>query len=235
MSALEKIGDFSERGARTTRLETFVDAAFAFALTMLIISAESIPRSHAELVTALKGIPAFAASFALIVMFWHGHYRWSRRYGLEDGVSVLISLFLVFTVLVFFYPLKMMMFGAFATFTGGALPSPIQFRSATELIDLFGWFAFGFTTMCGLLGALFYRALTIKLAVPLTEIERLYTRLEVQIWFSIAGLGVLSALITALAPGRWVALAPWAYSFASFIAPLLAMRAHKRAALLRNA
>ncbi len=235
MSTLEKIGDFSERGARTTRLETFVDAAFAFALTMLIISADSIPRSHAELVTALKGIPAFAASFALIVMFWHGHYRWSRRYGLEDGVSVMLSLLLVFTVLVFFYPLKMMMFGAFATFTGGALPSPIEFRSVSELIDLFGWFAFGFTTMCALLGALFHRATTLRLAVPLTPIELLYTRLEVQIWYSIAALGVLSAIITAFAPGRWIALAPWAYSLASIIAPVLAMRAHKRAEALRNA
>jgi hypothetical protein len=234
LTALEKIGDFSERGARTTRLETFVDAAFAFALTMLIISGESVPRSHEELVAALKGIPAFAASFALIVMFWHGHYRWSRRYGLEDGVSVLLSLLLVFTVLVFFYPLKMMMFGAFATFTGGALPSPIQFRTTSELIDLFGWFAFGFTTMCGLLGALFYRATQLPLAVPLTGIERIYTSLEVQIWFAIATLGVLSALIAAFAPGRWVGLAPWAYSLASIIAPVLAMRAHSRAAKLRN-
>ena len=37
-------------------------------------------------------------------MFWHGHYRWSRRFGLEDGTSVILSLLLVFLVLVFCTP-----------------------------------------------------------------------------------------------------------------------------------
>jgi uncharacterized membrane protein len=43
------------RGRQTTRLETFVDAAFAFALTMLVISVDAIPQSFDELLQALKG------------------------------------------------------------------------------------------------------------------------------------------------------------------------------------
>ena len=36
---------FRERGAQVTRLEAFVDAAFAFSLTMLVISTNDVPRS----------------------------------------------------------------------------------------------------------------------------------------------------------------------------------------------
>ena len=37
------------RGDNMTRIETFVDAAFAFAFTMLVISIDEIPKSPPEL------------------------------------------------------------------------------------------------------------------------------------------------------------------------------------------
>lgn len=49
---------FWRRGVgTTTRLEAFVDAAFAFAVTLLVISVDSIPKSGAEMVDALKSHP----------------------------------------------------------------------------------------------------------------------------------------------------------------------------------
>ena len=42
------------RGEQMTRIETFVDAAFAFAFTMLVISIDQIPRSPAELIELSK-------------------------------------------------------------------------------------------------------------------------------------------------------------------------------------
>ena len=62
-----------ERGDKVTRLEAFVDAAFAFAVTLLVIAGDSIPSSIAELQAAIKQIPAYAASFALIMRFWLSH------------------------------------------------------------------------------------------------------------------------------------------------------------------
>ncbi len=35
----------------------------------------------------IRGFPAFAASFALLIVFWNVHYRFFRRYGLEDGFT----------------------------------------------------------------------------------------------------------------------------------------------------
>ena len=50
---------FRQRGMEMTRIEVFVDAAFAFAVTMLVISFDQIPQSFNEMVEAVKGIPAF--------------------------------------------------------------------------------------------------------------------------------------------------------------------------------
>jgi hypothetical protein len=58
---------FRLRGLASTRLENFVDASFAFALTMLVISVNDIPHSMDALLLALRGIPAYAASFALLL------------------------------------------------------------------------------------------------------------------------------------------------------------------------
>lgn len=44
-SPVEADYGFAERGSETTRIETFVDAAFAFALTLLVVSFE-IGRAH---------------------------------------------------------------------------------------------------------------------------------------------------------------------------------------------
>jgi uncharacterized membrane protein len=48
-----------------TRLETFTDAAFAFAVTLLVAGGgDSVPMNFGEMTAGLKQIPAFAASFA---------------------------------------------------------------------------------------------------------------------------------------------------------------------------
>jgi len=65
------------------RLDAFVDAAFAFAVTLIVIGGAGVPRSYAELEAALTGGPAYAIGFALVAMFWHAHLRWRRLGGGE--------------------------------------------------------------------------------------------------------------------------------------------------------
>ena len=91
---------FRQRGQQVTRLETFVDAAFAFSLTLLVIVFDDLPDSVAELRAALRQVPAFAFCFAMLAMFWAAHNRWSRRFGLEDARSALLSLGMVFVVMI---------------------------------------------------------------------------------------------------------------------------------------
>ena len=60
---------FRLRGVQMTRLETFMDAAFAFDTTMMVISVGEIPSNYPELILALKEIPSFLSSFVIIMFF----------------------------------------------------------------------------------------------------------------------------------------------------------------------
>ena len=96
------------RGDTMTRIETFVDAAFAFAFTMLVISIDEIPQSPPELLELSRDIPAFVLSATLIGSIWLAHSTWSRTFGLQDNWTIALSLGLVMLVLIFVYPIKLM-------------------------------------------------------------------------------------------------------------------------------
>src|SRR5437773_11225429 len=111
LDSLPRLHGFRLRGMQMTRLETFIDAAFAFAISMLVIAAQQVSDNIQALLAAFKNVPTFICSIAVLGIYWRGHWLWSRRYGLEDGVSILISWMLIVTILIFIYPLKAI-FGA---------------------------------------------------------------------------------------------------------------------------
>ena len=88
-----------------TRLEGFSDAVFGFALTLLVVSLE-VPRTYAELMNAMRGFGAFAVCFAIVSWIWYEHNLFFRRYGLQDGYTIVLNLLLLFVVLFYVYPLK---------------------------------------------------------------------------------------------------------------------------------
>ena len=161
-----------ERGADITRIEAFVDAAFAFAVTLLVISADAIPDSAQALLHALKGVPAFAASFALLAMLWWSHAGWSRRYGLRDGRSVVLSLLLVALVLVYVYPLRAMFSSFFAWLSGGWLPGGFAIEDGRDLALLFGAYAVAWGTLGLVIVALYRHAWRMRDALGLDPAER---------------------------------------------------------------
>jgi hypothetical protein len=88
---MRDVNGFKQRGEEMTRLETFTDAAFAFAVTLLVVGGgDSVPTNFADLVFAMKQVPAFAASFANIMLFWYAHHVWSR--GEADYLEYLLSI-----------------------------------------------------------------------------------------------------------------------------------------------
>jgi len=91
LDSLPRRRGFRLRGIQMMRLETFTDAAFAFAVSMLMIAAQQIPHNIASLLAACRNVPTFISSIAVLGLFWWGHWLWGRRYGLEDGASIIIA------------------------------------------------------------------------------------------------------------------------------------------------
>ncbi len=73
LDALPRLDGFRLRGMQMTRLETFIDAAFAFAITMLVIAAQQIPDDIAAPLAAFRNVPTFIFSIFIIGIFWPGH------------------------------------------------------------------------------------------------------------------------------------------------------------------
>lgn len=205
---------FRERGDQVTRLEAFVDAAFAFALTLLAISIDSIPGNREELIAALKGVPAFAASFAVLAMFWWDHNQWSRRFGLDDGWSIFLSLLYVFLALVYVYPLKLLFGGMFAWISGDWLPSGFALGGLADLRLMFQVYAVAFASMGLVLLGLNLRAWVQREAIGLDALERLALRRQLLANCTLPFFALLSfGLSLTLRPG----LPDWYYSLPGMV------------------
>lgn len=215
--------EFRLRGLATTRVETFTDAAFAFALTLLVISLDP-PASFAALSEALRRIPAFVASATLLMVFWWGHHQWSRRYGLEDGPTIVLSSLLVFTVLVYVYPLRFL-FGLMVEWVGQVTGLPlgsgaVAVATLGDVNRMFVVYGIGFVAMSVSLVLLNLHAWRRRHALELTAWERHETLGTAGAWGLVAVVGALSVLTALLAPASWAGLPGWLYCLLPVLMPL---------------
>lgn len=175
LATLPREDGFRLRGQQVTRLETFVDAAFAFALTLLVIFFETLPTSFEELREALRRVPTFVFCFVLLALFWSAHNRWSRRFGLDDATSTVFSLGLVLVMLVYVYPLRMVVSSGLWLATGGFVPTELVITGPDAVVDLqwaFIIYGVGFGLMAFTLLMLNRHALRRAEALGLDELER---------------------------------------------------------------
>ena len=195
------------RGTGTTRLESLVDAAFAFAVTLLVISAERIPDSAQALVVALKQVPSFAAGFALLSLFWYAHVRWSRSYRLDGIIATLLSLLLVFLVLVYVYPLRLLLGTFFAWITGGWLPMPLaDISGAAQIAFVFVFYGIAFASMSACMGGLYLLAWRRRGQVALDRGAAATAAGEVAAYVYFCVIGLLSAAVALWLPAH---ARPW--------------------------
>jgi uncharacterized membrane protein len=212
----------------TTRIEAFTDAAFAFALTMLVISFDQLPTSVVDLVQSMKAIPAFVASGALLMLFWHHHSQWSQRYCLCDTKTVVLTSLFVFTVMVFVYPLRLMFSSFMHWISGGWLRASFSAASASELVTLFAIYGIGFSLMCGIMILLYRHALQKSEDLQLNALDRFDAQSGVLTFVFMGSTGILSLLMCALLPTRWALLSPFSYSLLAIIMPWYGLRRGKQ-------
>ncbi len=205
---------FRLRGTSVSRLETFVDAAFAFGVTMLVISAGSMPSSMPELIAALHRVPTFGVCFLLLMMLWWAHNQWSRRFGIETGNTACLSLLFVFVMLVWIYPLRIVFGGAMHFFTRRWVPMEIELTSSADLQTCFQIYGVGFGALNAILWALNRKALRMKDELELDTVEVLETRRAIGVHAIHAAVATFSVFLTFFlvdAQSIWVALPGFAY------------------------
>ncbi|MDN4503191.1 TMEM175 family protein [Alteromonadaceae bacterium BrNp21-10] len=227
LSSLTTKDGYRLRGESMTRIEVFSDAAFAFAVTMLVISLSTIPQNYQELLTALQRIPSFAASFAVMMLIWITHRRWSERFGLDDGASTFLTLALIFVVLVYVYPLKLIMDLMFYAFSQRWFPADFQVSSTAEVAVLVAIFSVGFFLVALIQFGLYQRAASKADELCLNELEQLLIHKEILVWVVQSILGLLVALIALIFMSSWGYLAGIAYSLTPIIIPLVTLRTRR--------
>src|SRR5215471_10595235 len=125
------------RRREVSRVEGFSDAVFGFAVTLLVVSLE-VPKTFDEILSMMRGFPAFAVSFALLFMIWWRHYQFFRRYDLEDAWVITLTGLLLFLVLFYVYPLKFLWSLLFAQIGGGDVRGVIANKDVPALFEVYG-------------------------------------------------------------------------------------------------
>lgn len=211
-------GDFERERHAANRLDAFVDAAFAFAVTLLVIATAAPPATLDDLALALGRVPASACAFALIAVFWVGHKGFSRLTDRRDTLSNLLSLAIVFTVLVYVYPLRLLTESALFWMSGGRLPGLGIINSYDDLGSLYVLYGLGFAVLATLFALLFRNAVRRADALGVTREGRAAARDYAEIWLILALVGVLSVVLAVVAP---LHRAPWLPGFSYALIPLL--------------
>ena len=214
---------FHWRGAEITRLEGFSDAVFAFAVTLLVVSLE-VPKTFHELTETMKGFAAFGVCFALLADVWFNHYRFFRRYALQNPWAVFLNCLLLFFVLFYVYPLKFL----FVTlFDGGQ----VEAQEARVLFIIYGA---GYAAIFLVLALLYLHAWRKREELALNPVERLRTRHGLVDNLAMTTVGLVSVLLAWSLPLRLEGLAGYFYFIIGVYFTIAGMIFGKHDRLLRE-
>src|ERR1700733_1214283 len=187
---------FQFRGHEIKRIETFSDAVFAFAVTLLIVSLE-VPKTFGELLISMRGFFAFAICFTLLMTVWHEQHVFFRRYALDDTWTVVLNSMLIFIVLFYVYPLKFLFSLWFGEAIYGVGKNPFSIREE-QVPQLFVIYGLGFVIIYSLFFLMFVHALRKKGHLQLSPPEVFDTKTKLYSQLTMVGIGGCS-LILALA------------------------------------
>jgi uncharacterized membrane protein len=184
---------FRLRGKSGSRVDNFSDIVFGFALTLIVVSS-AVPHSFNELRAILLGFTPFAVCFALFIFIWLAHFNFFRRYGLHDTATIWINFALLFTVLLYIYPLKFLF-----SFAAGHT-APGVFSNLYQQRDLVIIYGAGFAAVQLLFAALYGNAWIKRRPLRLSPLETTLTLVSFWNYVGIAAVGLLCCLVATLLP-----------------------------------
>jgi uncharacterized membrane protein len=198
------------RSHEPSRLETFSDGVFAFALTLIIVSVE-VPKSFADLMETMKGTLSFAVCFAALFQIWNSQNIFFRRYGMKDDTTILLNAILMFVVLIYAYPLKFLSILVLVrnTYVVNGHEFPMLYDTqASTLMIIYGA---GFTIIQVLFLLMHLNAIKYAEELKLTPIELHETKTVAYANFIGACIGILAMLMALMLPLKDQGLSGFTY------------------------
>jgi uncharacterized membrane protein len=189
---------FRLRGHEVQRIETFSDAVFAFAVTLLIVSLE-VPKSFEELLVSMRGFFAFAICFTLLMTVWHEQHVFFRRYALDDVWTVVLNSMLIFIVLFYVYPLKFLFSLWFGEAIYGAGKNPFSIREE-HVPQLFVIYGLGFVIIYSIFFLMYIHALRKKGHLQLSPLEVFDTKTKLYNQVIMVAIGVCAVILALALP-----------------------------------
>lgn len=187
------------RSHEPSRLETFSDAVFAFALTLIIVSVE-VPKSFDDLIETMKGTVSFAVCFAALFQIWNSQNIFFRRYGMKDDKTVMLNAFLMFVVLIYAYPLKflsILLFLRHSYMLNGHEMPMIYDHQVSTLMVIYGT---GFSVIYLLFLLMHLNALKLRNELNLTPIEVFETKTLTYINLICLCIGITAIILAVVLP-----------------------------------
>lgn len=223
-------GGFRHRGHEVKRIETFSDAVFAFAVTLLIVSLE-VPKTFEELLISMRGFLAFGICFCLLLLVWYEQHVFFRRYGLDDLPTIFLNSALLFIVLFYVYPLKFLFTLIFSDNIYGVGKSPFFIKDG-QVVQLMTIYGIGYIVIYTIFLLLYIHALRNKTLLQLNKLEVFDTHTKIYSQVILIGIGFLCILLAHIFPAG--SMAGLSGMFYMLIAPAFWVYYSKRASIRKR-
>lgn len=239
---------FRFRGLESTRLTNLTDAIFGFAITLLVISSE-VPQTYVELQASMYSFMGFVFCIMLLFDIWSSHYKFTKRYGLEDKTTRTLNFLMLFVLLFYVYPLKYL-FSYIGTLLLVKLMTLIGDNSeafqlavselskanldANQWKDIMIRFGLGIALIHVFFMLMHWNALKLKDELYLNSREIFLTKTYAQVYGIVVFVSIISMLIVMVMGGRWADLSGGAYLLIAIFISLHKRFRKKRWAILSS-
>jgi hypothetical protein len=146
---------------------------------------------------------------------------WSRRYGLEDGVSIFISWAMIVTILILIYPLKAIFGAMWYLLSNGQVGQPFSLHTTeSQARTIFAIYGLGLVAISTEILLLNLRAWQLREPLRLNARERLVTRGELTGWSIPVSVGIISFVLALILPREQIAWSGWVYFSMIILVPV---------------
>lgn len=192
------------------RLDAFVDGAFAFSATLLAIGAAPDMNSFDDVLMRFAHVPAFGLSLLVIMSFWWAHRQFGYLVVHDDVISNAISIFIMFLVMIFVFPLGFLSESFLHWLSDGRLPG--RGLNASEMSGIYLLFGAGYGLMSAAYALLYWHVLKgrIRLRVPALLIPA--TKIRFKNWLLCVVTAIVSIILSEVAPIEsliWLPMTPY--------------------------